>query len=219
MRDKALSPSSSSREKRTSEVLEHIRSQLGEGQTTLARFLDFLDDRGFGLGILLFALPNVPPLGIPGISSVCGTVIFLFAFQLLMGKPELSLPKAIAQKPFSAPLFSRVLGKCLPPMRWLEKLVKPRWPAFASKNAERVTALFFMMHAAVIFLPIPFGNFLPAWCMCLLALAVLERDGLLMVIGWVTSVGVIGGMSFGIWKALTLAFHAVASWFSGLGWF
>jgi hypothetical protein len=42
--------------------------------------------------------------------------------------------------------------------------------------------------AIILFLPIPFGNNLPALAICLFALALLERDGLAAVVGVVVAI-------------------------------
>jgi hypothetical protein len=56
----------------------------------------------------------------------------------------------------------------------------------------------------VLVLPIPLGNMLPALAISLIALAVLERDGLWALAGLgvaVASAVVVGGVVFGLVKA------------------
>ena len=50
-------------------------------------------------------------------------------------------------------------------------------------GAERVLGALCLVLAVVLVLPIPLGNILPALAICLIALGVLERDGLWVVIG------------------------------------
>ena len=57
----------------------------------------------------------------------------------------------------------------------------------------------------VLVLPIPFGNLLPSAAICIIALGVLERDGL-WVMGGVAAgavaVAVVGGMAYAVIKSL-----------------
>jgi hypothetical protein len=39
----------------------------------------------------------------------------------------------------------------------------------------------------MIVLPIPLGNLVPALAVCILCLAVIEHDGVCMLIGWITT--------------------------------
>ena len=59
-----------------------------------------------------------------------------------------------------------------------EKLLRPRWSWLVGPRAEHVLGALTLVLAVVITLPIPFGNMLPAFAICLIALGVLERDGL-----------------------------------------
>lgn len=59
-----------------------------------------------------------------------------------------------------------------------------------NRRGEQIIGLFAFMLAVVLFLPIPFGNTVPAPAIAILALAVLERDGLAAIAG--TLVGLAG---------------------------
>jgi hypothetical protein len=68
--------------------------------------------------------------------------------------------------------------------------------------------------AAVLSLPIIFGNFLPAFAVLLMALAILARDGAMMIAGWVTSVvavSVVGLVIYAGIEAVKLAVFSLLS--------
>ncbi|WP_168219876.1 exopolysaccharide biosynthesis protein [Pseudotabrizicola formosa] len=62
----------------------------------------------------------------------------------------------------------------------------PHWSWLVNHRAEGVIGAFCLVLAAVLVLPIPFGNMLPAFAISLIALGVLELDGLWVMIGTMT---------------------------------
>lgn len=170
---------------RISAVLEDIAHLHAEGESiTVGEFIRTLSDRAFGLAILLFAIPNMPPIGIPGISSICAVPIALFALQYACGRSTLWLPGWLARR--SLPQRGIALGirKVLPAFRWLERWLKPNRPAVFGRAGDVVTALLMSYLAFIMFLPIPGGNFMAAISIGIMALAILEHDGRLLIIGW-----------------------------------
>lgn len=187
---------------RTSEILsELLEAHRGES-ITLGEMMESLSSRGFGIGILIFALPNTPPLGIPGLSSLCALPIIFFAFQMLLGRKKMWLPAWVAQKSFSPRTFSKAISITIPWLRRIEKIIKPRARKFTGLWMERATGLMIMILAAVIFLPIPGGNFMPAICMCLLAIGFLEKDGAMILLSYIFSIIVLTIMSTIIFTVL-----------------
>ena len=63
---------------------------------------------------------------------------------------------------------------------------------------------FCLLLAVVLALPIPLGNMLPAFAISLMALGVLERDGIWLVIGALVGVGslfIVWGVVYALTKA------------------
>jgi hypothetical protein len=68
------------------------------------------------------------------------------------------------------------------------KLLKPRLSFLTRRPFEQCIGLICLLLAVILFLPIPFGNNLPALAICLFAFALLERDGLAAMIGVVVAI-------------------------------
>ncbi len=165
--------------KRTSQVLQDIIDNSQNGSISLGRFTDKLGDRGFALAILIFALPNSLPIpGIPGFSTITGLPITFIALQMVVGRQTIWLPDRIARKEFSMDVLKRLLNKAMPGVIKLEKYLTPRWDWVTSRFAERFLGLLFVVLSLIIALPIPGGNFFPGLAMSLIALGMLEKDGL-----------------------------------------
>jgi hypothetical protein len=210
---KALIPLPRPKE-RTSDIVARIIAQCEEGGTiTLREFLVLLGDRSFGLVILIFSLPNSLPIpGIPGFSTITGLPITLIALQMVLGRPTLWLPDAMANVGFSKALLAKMLSKALKPLIKLETWLKPRLLAVTSPVGERVIGVFFVVLSLIIALPIPGGNFLPGVAMSLIALGLLERDGLFILLSKLFAIGSIVFMC----QIIVMFFNAVHDWLLGL---
>jgi len=192
--------------KHTSEILREIIEKCSDGTISLGDFVRILGDRAFGLVILVFSLPNSLPIpGIPGFSTITGLPITFFALQMLLGQKVMWLPKRLALREFSGQGMTRILRKALPTVIWIEKFLKPRMVFLIHGLGERVLGLFFITLSLIIALPIPLGNFLPGVSMSILAIGLIERDGLCLLMGMVVSVFTVIFMS----TVITLFFKGV----------
>lgn len=167
--------------RRTSEILQQIIDS-SDGDISVGGFLELLGDRAFALAILIFSLPNSLPIpGIPGFSTITGLPITFIALQMVMGRNTIWLPKSIAAKRFSRVKLAQMLQKTMPSVLWLERFLMPRMHWVCSPFGERVIGGLFVILSLVIALPIPGGNFLPGLSMSLIALGLLEQDGLFVL--------------------------------------
>lgn len=83
----------------------------------------------------------------------------------------------------------------------MERLVRPRYAAFAGDWAMLPVGIICFALAVIIVLPVPFGHLLPGTAICVLALGLLERDGLTISIELIISLLallVIAGASIGL---------------------
>lgn len=176
--------------------LDRERIQWGE--------LDrLLGDRSFGFLLLLFALPNsIPFVGIPGVSTVTGVVLIVIALQMMGGLRRLYLPVAIQRRSFSGRAFKKLIQKAAPWLAKLERLLTPRWLWMTSLHAERWLGGVCLLLALLLILPIPFGNFFPAFAIVLLALGLIEKDGLFVAAGLAMTVISIIALSGLVWAII-----------------
>jgi hypothetical protein len=183
-------------EKSIADVLDAFISEPHGEEITLAEIVGRLGDRAYGLAILLFALPNTIPVGIPGISSICAVPIMLFALQLMLGRQRLWMPRWLASRSVPALAFNNMIRSTLPRLRKIERYIKPRMDMFTSDMFEKKVGFMVFILAAIIFLPIPLGNFIPAICMCIMAMGLLSKDGGFVIAGIIAGILTTIGMSF-----------------------
>jgi hypothetical protein len=188
---------------RTSDVLESLFAGDPDERLTLGDIRAALDERAFGFLILVFALPNgVPVPGPPGLSAILGFPILLLAAQMALGWHEPWLPRWLLRRSVRRGDFARVVAKALPMLRRVERVIKPRHAAAIDPPADRIAGLLLLVFAVVLALPIPLGNLPPAYAVIIMALALIERDGLAML------AGVAVGLFSVLWGSLIIA----ASW-------
>ena len=70
-----------------------------------------------------------------------------------------------------------MVARLRPTIRRLERLVRPRAPWLANGWARIPVGLISFILAAIITLPVPLGHVVPGKAICLLALGLMEGDG------------------------------------------
>jgi hypothetical protein len=175
---------------RTSEVLRELA--YGEGERVSFRdILIGLRHRAFGFTMLIFALPCCLPMP-PGIPTVCGIALTIIALNLIAVRRRLWLPSAIADKSLARADLRRVVDRVLPMMQRLERICRPRLAPLTEPFGKVLIGLVVLVLGLVMILPIPFlGNMPPGFAASVIAIGVIERDGLVVLIGLVVSVAAI----------------------------
>jgi len=173
--------------RRFSEVLEDLSSLPAE-TISVANVLNAFGDRAFGALMLIFAAPNVLPLP-PGTSAVLGAPLLFVTAQLMIGRPSLWMPRVICERSIPRDAFVTLTSKLSPLLQRSERYLKPRLTGLLSPVSERIIGAVCLLLAVILFLPIPFGNIPPALAISAFALGVLERDGLAVILGWLTAAG------------------------------
>lgn len=157
-----------------------------------------LGKRSFGMLLFVCTLPAFIP--IPGVGgAVSGPLVILIGVQLLFGMRMPWLPGFIARRGPHRRSMTHFRDRLSPWLQRLERLVRPRLPAMLDHRlASAGSGLLLILLGLLLSLPIPFTNFLFGALLLLFALALLERDGRLMVVAWVgglTAVTVFGVLS------------------------
>ena len=169
----------------TSDLLSAAIEQMRERKSlTLEELIGMLQGRGFGLVIVLFCIPNCLPIpNIAGLSAITGIPIIIIGLEMLIGRSHLWLPPVVSKKLLPAPKLAALLTRALPGIRKLEKLLHPRLLAASDPVSRRMLGLAFVLLATIMSLPIPFTNMLPGWAMALMAIGMIERDGMMILLG------------------------------------
>lgn len=190
--------------KTLSEALVEVAEDTSREFITIGTLMSSLEGRARAALILVFAFPNALP-AIPGTSGILGLPLLYLTFQMMLGRNPW-LPKIISDRGLSRARFAQLIDRLVPYLTRTERLLRPRWRPLSGHTAEHFLGLICLILAIVLTLPVPLGNMLPAFSMCLIALGILERDGLWVILGLISSVIALV-ISFGVVYAI---FHTVA---------
>jgi hypothetical protein len=186
---------------RLSDLLRSIADDESRERISVADLLVALQDRALAALLFIFALPNALPTP-PGTSAVLGAPLVFLAAQLALGRPPW-LPSLIAARSISRRDFASAIDRASPWLARAEKLLRPRLGTLAHPPFENLVGVVCFVLAVILFLPIPLGNMLPAFAICVFSLGILERDGVWLLAGFVlgiASVAVVWGVAYALIK-------------------
>jgi hypothetical protein len=166
-------------------MLERAGAHSGggkEGEMTLQALIDTLEERAFGLGILILALPCCIPF-LYGIPQIVALPMLALAAQLAMGRNEPWLPRRLAERRVSVSGLQGVVGRTQRYLGFLEKLASPRLAFLSRGVGARIVGAVMLIPTASILVPLPSTNTVPGIGVAIAAVGLLERDGFLILLG------------------------------------
>ena len=158
----------------------------GTGHISIAEILAHFGRRSLGAALFVFSLLGLIPLP-PGGPIVLGMPMLIIASQLALGARAPWLPGFIANLTLDRGVFSGACRRIAPWVLRLEGLTRPRLGFVFGAAGERLIGIVCTLLAAVLVLPIPLGNALPAASVALLAMSLVQRDGALAALGYLLS--------------------------------
>ena len=143
--------------------------------------------------LLVFGLACALPLP-PGATTVFGMPLVLLSPQLLFDHPAPWLPKALRERRFAMPELRRVFERMTPWLRRMEMVSRPRLGLVVGRSGRRLMGLICTVFALVLILPIPLGNMLPAVTVSVFSLALIQRDGVVALVGYAFAAASVGAL-------------------------
>jgi hypothetical protein len=170
-----------------SQRLAQIIAEDGDDRLTFSDLAARLHARAWGGLLLLFGAINVIPLP-PATSWFFAIPLMIVSAQMAAGRSSPWFPARIDRRGVSKDLLRRLVGK----MEWLEsrveKLFKPRFPGLTGDVASRVIGVVCFLLSVVAAIPIPLFHMAPAAAVVLFGLALIYRDGALLVVAAIAAV-------------------------------
>ncbi|KHL24881.1 membrane protein [Croceibacterium mercuriale] len=181
------------------DILDRLRDLAGrQDRVTIGDVVDAMGQRSFGPFLLIPALIDISPIGsIPTLPTLLAVMIVITAVQLLLGRKTLWLPGFITRRGAKARKVKKAADKLDELARRLDRWFHGRLPALTSPWFQRLAALAII--ALTFTIPplelIPLATTAPMAAIAAFGLAMLVRDGLLMLVAFAGSLAAIG---FGI---------------------
>jgi hypothetical protein len=208
-----------------SAALAGAESSVQDPAVTLRELLAMLGEQGLLVFCGILAAPFLLPVTVPGMSTVLGLPMLLIGFAVMVSSVPW-LPERLLRHSLPAPTVRGVLQKVRGWAERFEHLVRPRWLALTGGRAvNALNGALVLVAVLLLMAPIPLVplvNSIPALAIVLLCFGMAERDGIVIALGYFTTVvaaAYVGGLVFLVFyvglrheQALEMA----RSWWNGL---
>ena len=164
-----------------SQRLAQIIDSVGPDRLSFSDLSAQLHSRAWGGLLFIFAAINVLPLP-PGTSAFFALPILIVSAQMVLGRASPWFPSRIDRRGVTKQELQRLIGK----VEWLEarveRIFKPRLAKLTGPTATRLIGLACFLLALVAAVPVPLFHVAPAAAIVLFGLALVYRDGALVIV-------------------------------------
>jgi hypothetical protein len=157
---------------------------------TIGELVLQLAHRGPTMLVAILSLPYVQPLTVPFVTIPFSIVIGLLGLTIALGKP-IKIPDSLARKQIHPKLLHTILSRFGALARRLDRWMRPRLLRLVRNRSLRFVSGIYITFLAVFLalpLPIPFSNMVCALPIFLMALGLLQRDGLFVLASYIAFV-------------------------------
>ncbi len=175
--------------------LQEIGEQAGGQRVRLGDMLEAVGHRAYGPFLIVLPMIEISPVGgIPGLPTALAAVLALLAVQLVLGREHLWLPGFLANRGMTAGKLLTVVDKGRPIAKRLDQWFHNRLPALTKGPMVKVAGVAVILLCLTV--PplelLPFASTAPMAAIMAFGIALLVRDGVLMIVGCALSVGAVG---------------------------
>ncbi|MDR1494545.1 MAG: exopolysaccharide biosynthesis protein [Rickettsiales bacterium] len=165
-------------------LLDGLRN-LDSERVSLEQILNGKDGGGPYFALFIMALLSLipTPAPIPVISNFFGILCCLIAFQILLGKKSLIIPKFLGKISIKKQTLNSILGKIGPFFHRIEKITREHLNFSASKSISYMIDIFLLVISITMVAPIPLLTMIPTIAMMVTTFGLLNNDGLFVILG------------------------------------
>lgn len=187
-----------------------LRSMAGEirnsgAQVEVRSLLALAGEQGLLLGLMLLTVPFLIPISIPGVSTVFGLVGILISIGVTLNRVPW-LPDRLLDRGVDAQKLAPAVEKGAEAIGRIDRFTHPRLGRLTEGRAMNlVNGLALLFGNILLIFPfgfIPMSNTLPGWAILLLAAGMIQKDGVLVLLGYLMLVATVVYFAFLIGGAL-----------------
>jgi len=182
-------------------LLQELLEEAPAGHFTLDWLIASLPERSFGILMLILGVLAMVPVG----SMVPGLLLAILAAQMSVGRQGPVFPRRVALHPLPTRQLVRMGRHPILVLSYLERIIRPRWPALFEATRRGVGIVVFLLTCIVLLAPLPLTNVPPAAVIALISLAYIEEDGVLLTIGLLAALVLLGAAAAAVWGAAATA--------------
>ncbi|MEA3059372.1 MAG: hypothetical protein QOE50_784 [Sphingomonadales bacterium] len=146
-----------------------------------------LHSRAWGGLLFIFAAINVLPLP-PGTSVFFAVPLLIVSAQMVLGRASPWFPARIDRRGVRKTELERLIAKIQGFEMRIERVLKPRLASLTGPTATRLIGIVCFLLALLAAVPIPLFHIAPAAAILLFGLALIYRDGVLVIAAAVAAV-------------------------------
>ncbi len=187
-------------EVRISAALAAALAAVRDPVVTLRELFAMLGEQGLLVFCGVLAAPFLLPVTVPVMSTVLGIPMLLIGFAVMLSRVPW-LPARLLDHRFQSETIRTVLGRVRGWALRFEHLVRPRLLGLSKGPVINfVNGGLLMLAVGLLMAPlplVPLANTLPALAVLLLCFGMAERDGVVIALGWFTtllSLAYVGGL-------------------------
>ncbi|NKX46486.1 exopolysaccharide biosynthesis protein [Roseicyclus persicicus] len=170
----------------------HLLAQDAEGDSvTLDWILAQLNERAFGLFLLVLALPCCIPF-LYGVPQIVALPLMFVSGQILLGRGTPWLPGRLGARQVATSSLAGLAQRAEPWLRRIEAVSRPRLAALTRRPLDQLVGVALVVFSASILVPLPGTNTVPGIAVVIVAMGLLQRDGILVVVGTILGLAWIG---------------------------
>lgn len=191
-----------------------MKSVRGDGERiSIGEIIGALDARAFGLATLIFSIPSLVPMP-PGVPTVVGLALLVVSSQMVFGRRELWLPRILTKRSFPRAAIVNAFEKHQKRLVSIEKISKPRLLVLSGRLGTILIGTTILLMSIILILPLPpGGNFPPALACAIFGLGLAERDGVIILWGYLSAI-IAAAAVFFVTHAFLHYLPGVAEWIS-----
>lgn len=163
-----------------------------DNRVSLANILDAVGRRSFGPLLLLAGLITLAPLigDIPGMPTIMGLIVLITAGQMLFNRKHFWLPGWLLERKLPQDKLRRAIGWLRRPSRFLDRWTGPRLASMVEGIWLYIIAGFCILIALLmpVMELVPFSANGAGIALTILGLALIAKDGLLVLIALIVTV-------------------------------
>ena len=145
--------------------------------------------------LLFLALPCCIPF-LYGVPQIVALTMMFVSVQILFGRRSPWLPEKLGARTVSKDSLTGLAERAGPWLRRIEALRRPRLTALTRAPADRIVGLALVLFSASILVPLPGTNTVPGFAVVIVSMGLLQRDGVLVILGSIIGTLWIGTLIF-----------------------
>jgi len=185
-------------------VLEEFADKARAERVMLGDMIVALGEGSYGFICLLISLPFLIPVSLGPISTAAGAAFLVLGWQMLRGRTAPWLPRRLAAVTLGPRQVELMLGAGRRVLRWCQVISSPQRlePWIDGRRGLALAGWLVILGGILIAVPLPglpLTNTIPALSIIFACVALLERDGLMLLVAL-------------FWLVVTLVYFAVIAW-------